>query len=366
MHPIEKIHNMIISGNILGPKGTWVSRTDALKKKRYILKHVLNGEVEVDGRWVKLNEVDINPKHPPPIVSLPTPATPEQPAQPSIQLPPNVYHDNSPSQRLVDRNTSDRKPYVKHTVHDDSHYSDLPPQPQVGTPPKVPEETDTFQKETITIRTIPLGKETSLTISESRAGSALVAICSVQGFIDQTNSDDFHMQLISMLDFGVRYFIIDLKHTTLIGSAGWGVLAVAARLIKAANGHLMICEMSDEIEESFFVLQFDEVIDAQKTISDCLDVIRTTIQNQKNSIPDNNDEEDSMELYGESYDDLPLPERIKTIIAQNGPLSFFRIIGILKQERYGKVKINPIRLYLLLRELNLETNFKRVRFYRSC
>ena len=70
--------------------------------------------------------------------------------------------------------------------------------------------------------------------------------------------------------------------------------------------------------------------------------------------------------YGDDYNDLPLPEKLKTIIAQNGPLSIFKIARHLKTERYGRIALNPIKLYFLLKEMNLETRLKRTRYYRSC
>ncbi|MBN1577005.1 MAG: STAS domain-containing protein [Chitinispirillaceae bacterium] len=430
MNPIEKVHKLIVSGKVLGPNGAWIPRTEALKTKRYLLNHVLNGEVEINGKWKRLSEIDTKPEirqfkppesistleirpktfpeereteiisgsssvliPPPPLKSsdagtvpltMPLTTPPEktdspEPVSPSrpIVAPParESLIDDSVSRQLPA--ASDRQPPVDrtgvspipmHQQHEDrsAEYGNLPPQPHIEAPGRKPEAADAIQNETVTIRTIPLGKETSLTISESRAGSALVAICSVAGFIDQSNSDDFHQQLISMLEFGVRFFIIDFEHTTLVGSAGWGVLAVAARLIKAQHGHLLICAMKEEIEESFYLLQFNDVIDAQKTVTDCLGVIRTMLDSPSAAAADTGDGATSFPLYGESYEDLPLPEKIKSIIALNGPLSFLKIGAALKQERYGKTKINPFKLYLLLKGLNLETRWKRVRYYRSC
>ena len=373
MHPIEKVHKMIISGKVLGPHGKWLTRTEALKHKRYVLKHVLNGEIEADGHWVQLKSSDTNPV---PQITENTYLAQKGEPRSSLEI---STSDSVLSPSLPTKNTFEpisvhaasdgkRVPFANQS-DDRTPFHNLPPQPEVTTQKITPDgnENDVSRSETITIRTIPLGKETSLTISESRADSALVAICSVRGFIDQSNSEDFHIQLISMLEFGVRFFIVDLEYTTLVGSAGWGVFAVASRLIKASSGILMICAMNNEIEETFYQLQFDEVIDACKTITECLDLIKMNIQQYQDTITGEYSNEDSVSSqFGESYDDLPLPERIKIIIAHNGPLSFFRILSTLKQQRYGKVKINPFRLYLLLRELNLETNFKRIRYYRSC
>jgi len=374
MHPIEKAHKMIVAGNVLSDDGKWVPRNEALKRKRSLVQHVLKGEVEQDGKWVKITDVDAKPVVNP--ITLPESILSEPVSK-------NSFVDKNPfrvdAEELLPENnassTSEQEDKLQKQslpidvppkpVVEEPRPETLPPQPVLVKPPKQLPPEESPQRETITIRTIPLGKETTLTISESRAGSALVAICSIQGFLDQTNADDFQSQLMSMLDFGVLYFVIDMEHTTLVGSAGWGTIAVAARLIKAAKGRLLICAMKEEIEESFFLLQFNEVIDARKTITDSLSVISDIIKsgNSDVEIPP---ADDTYSPFGEAYDDLPLPEKIKTIIAQNGSLSFFEIHSLLKQERYGKEKINPFKLYFILRDLNLDTRWKRSRFYRSC
>lgn len=358
MRPIEQVHRQILEGNVLGPSGTWIPRTEALKRKRIQLKHVLDGEIEIDGKWVKLSSVETKQKITPFLAS------------------------QAPAGK-ADRITSLRKQMAQSEpsiIQNASPFENVPAPAAPGaqsnpTPPPVVQQSTTqtqtsdalSDKQTITIRTLPLGKDTVLTISESRAGDALVAICSIQGFIDQTNADELNAQLMSMLDFGVRFFIIDCEHTNLIGSAGWGVLAVASRLIKAAHGHLLICAMSADIEESFLLLQFNEVVDARKTMSDCLDAIDVYLTEQKTiAVKESPDENQSFHLFGDSWEDLPLHEKLKTIISHNGPMKFFAIKKLLRTPRYGNVKMSALRLYLVLKELNLESKWKRVRFYRSC
>lgn len=373
MHPIEKVHKMIVAGNILSREGKWVPRNEALKRKRSFMQHVLTGEVEQDGKWVKITDIDAKPVPAPitlpdSILSEPAKENPFQTTNPFESVPDDLL----PVEKKSSTPESEGKPLqsslllepLPKTGFEEPLEEKLPPQPIVENGARQSASENLSQKETITIRTIPLGKETTLTISESRAGSALVAICSIQGFLDQTNVDAFQAQLMSMLDFGVLYFIIDMEHTTLVGSAGWGTIAVSARLIKAANGRLLICAMKEEIEESFFLLQFNEVIDSRKTITDSLNVIGVEVK--KGSVSENEHPDgDNYSPFGESYDDLPLPEKIKTIIAQNGPLSFFELHSLLKQERYGREKINLLKFYFILRDLNLDNRWKRNRFYRS-
>lgn len=63
---------------------------------------------------------------------------------------------------------------------------------------------------------------------------------------------------------------------------------------------------------------------------------------------------------------LPLLEKIKKLIAEYPLLSIMHIMKLLKDERFGPVKINIFKLYKLLKENDLETKEKRYRYFRSC
>jgi anti-sigma B factor antagonist len=63
---------------------------------------------------------------------------------------------------------------------------------------------------------------------------------------------------------------------------------------------------------------------------------------------------------------LPLHEKIKKLVSEYPLLTIFQMNKLLKDERFGTVKINIIKLYKLLKQLDLETKIKRYRYYRSC
>ena len=300
MNPIEKVHKMITAGLVLGSKGGWIPRSEALRMKRHLINHVINGEVEINGKWVKLTEIDAKLDSEPetlsgqkseipeitvipnrfpeeretesmPISSPPLPFPQHQkqedhgivapaaydtssakqtdhyepaarsrpiftpfsePDEPTVKpaspvSPPPLpfpQHQKQEDHGIVapaapDTSSAKQTDHYEQTAlsqsasapcsepdeplakpvspvsppsHDISYrtteppplrfnldedpapsYQNLPPQPLINTPKKEPEAADTPRKETITIRTIPLGKETSLTISESRVGGAL-------------------------------------------------------------------------------------------------------------------------------------------------------------------------------------------------
>ena len=465
MNPFERVHELIISGNVIGPDGSWISRTEALKEKRAILQHILSGEVNINGVWTRLSDVGSQASSrlspPPPArqeyeketAIMPPPqlnretmqiarrVVPEQPpaamppplpqAQPPIEPPPPIaapqresvvisndhaghrpfshlsvdnadapsppHHlktvadstisrpplmqtDHAAPLVLPDENIDIRRTFVTLPVKDEPPLHAAPPQEPPKAIPATParnisplaklDQIEGAKKElpekAAAVRTIPLGKGASLSIAESDAAGALVAVCTVEGFIDQSNADTFHQQLMTMLEFGVRFFIIDFGRTVLVGSAGWGTLAVAARMVKMSGGRLLICSMKPEIAESFHLLQFNDVIDARPAVPDCIGTIREIIESQPVAGAFTEDGTTPPGRPDESFAELPLPEKIRAVISRHGPLSLFQIAAHLKGELYGKIKIGPLKLYFVLKDLNLETHWKRVRYYRSC
>ena len=62
---------------------------------------------------------------------------------------------------------------------------------------------------------------------------------------------------------------------------------------------------------------------------------------------------------------LPLTEKIKKIVAVYPLLSIRQICKMLKHDKFGSVKISLLKLYRMLRLLNLHTKKNRYRYYRS-
>lgn len=62
---------------------------------------------------------------------------------------------------------------------------------------------------------------------------------------------------------------------------------------------------------------------------------------------------------------LPLPEKVRRVVAQFPQLGAFQIKKILNHPDFGNVKIGYLRLRSLLKDLDLDTKEKRFRFYRS-
>ncbi len=62
---------------------------------------------------------------------------------------------------------------------------------------------------------------------------------------------------------------------------------------------------------------------------------------------------------------MPVPDKIRTIVAEHPEYSTRKIRKALRRPEYGNVKIGFFRLRKLLKDLDLDTKEKRYRFYRS-
>ena len=63
---------------------------------------------------------------------------------------------------------------------------------------------------------------------------------------------------------------------------------------------------------------------------------------------------------------LPLPEKVRAIVAQFPHFGPWKIRKMLRHPEFGNVKIGYFKLRRLLKQLELDTKEKRYRYYRSC
>ncbi|HGY56241.1 MAG TPA: anti-sigma factor antagonist [Caldithrix abyssi] len=64
--------------------------------------------------------------------------------------------------------------------------------------------------------------------------------------------------------------------------------------------------------------------------------------------------------------ELPLPEKVKKVVAQNPLLGLLGIRKVLRHEHFGHTRVGLFELWRLLRRLDLDSKEKRYRYYRSC
>jgi anti-sigma B factor antagonist len=222
-------------------------------------------------------------------------------------------------------------------------------------------------------------------------GSRLdISLISVSGYIDTTTCQEMAKIIQELMKQNKAQIIVDLGRVTYISSAGWGVFVGEIKNVREKGGDLKFVQMGPEVFEVFEMLEFNKILNFYESVEEAIDEfdllrgIDITQINEENlkastrspvilsaekpTLPIHILEKRS-KLYSDedemSYKDYPVVERIKKIVVENPMTGIFDIRRRLRTEKYGNVKIGLIRLYGILRSLNLETRKKRFRFYRS-
>jgi anti-sigma B factor antagonist len=216
-----------------------------------------------------------------------------------------------------------------------------------------------------------------------------LSLITVSGYIDTTTCPEMAGIIQDLMRQKKVQIIVDLGRVTYISSAGWGVFVGEIKNIREQGGDLKFVRMVPEVAEVFEMLEFHKILNTYESVEEAvdefdllrgIDITETERQNPKSPtrppIPISiekppvapglqgkrtaADAEDEL-----SYKDFPVVERIKKIVIENPMAGLMEIRRRLGTEKYGYVRIGPLRLFSLLRTLNLETREKRHRFYRS-
>jgi anti-sigma B factor antagonist len=222
-------------------------------------------------------------------------------------------------------------------------------------------------------------------------GSRLdISLISVSGYIDTTTCQEMAKTIQELMKQNKAQIIVDLGRVTYISSAGWGVFVGEIKNVREKGGDLKFVQMVPEVFEVFEMLEFNKILNFYESVEEAIDefdLLRgiditqtdqeslkaaarspSAVSAEKPMLPLHIQEKRS-KLYSDedemSYKDYPVVERIKKIVVENPMTGILDIRRRLRTEKYGNVKIGLLRLYGILRTLNLETREKRFRFYRS-
>ncbi len=258
--------------------------------------------------------------------------------------------------------------------------------------------------------------------------SGEIMIIELGGYVDQSNSFQLQQMFENILQSGCFKVIVDFKDLYYMSSAGWGIFVGEIKRFRENGGDIKLAYMNPEIYDVFQMLEFYHILEDYATVeeaaasfgkeSEQLDLAIESDTNKEdkkagenlNSIEEIDTEEpvdqddkgtkkrqkkkrESAEVIkfvptngqeiGEEQKifkefiphtlkkdvklaELPLPEKIRRVIAQNPLVTIWEIKKILGHEHFGHTKIGIIKLWGILRELDLNTKLKRYRYYRSC
>ncbi len=256
--------------------------------------------------------------------------------------------------------------------------------------------------------------------------SGEIMVVELGGHVDQSNSYQLERLFDNIIESGCYRVIVDFSKVYYMSSAGWGVFVGEIKRFRDRGGDIKLANMNPDIYEVYQMLEFYHILDdypsveaaaaAFKKDQEEIDMVIDEIEEEEKEkvqeqpqpsaqdteetveeieleeiVPEKEEEEKieetkeitpitSTEFGKETVHefiptslqtdvklaDLPLPEKIKRVIAQNPLIGIWGIRKILRHEHFGRTKVGIFKLYKILRDLDLNTKAKRYRFYRSC
>lgn len=220
-----------------------------------------------------------------------------------------------------------------------------------------------------------------------------IAMLTVRGYVDTMTCSILLNKITENLNRGHLHIIVDMGQVNYVSSAGWGVFVGEIKGIREQGGDLKIVQMTPEVYDVFEMLEFNRILSYYETLEEAmndfdlsigLDITKSaqrsydeTHQKEETGKPENVQRPAPSprkpgaggKAYSQkrTYDPklMPLTEKVKQVIVEDPTRGVFRVRKALRSEKYGRSKVNFIRVFRLLRKLNLDTKEKRYRFYRS-
>ena len=215
------------------------------------------------------------------------------------------------------------------------------------------------------------------------------------GYIDTTTSLELVNHFKELMKNEDYQFVVDMSGVNYVSSAGWGVFVGEIKDIRDNGGDIKIVHMTPEVYDVFEMLEFNRILKVYDSVPEAInefdfirgfDITQTPVkelpaeemavhtknpafgvQESMAEVPvmHYSTSERKWEKQSSNTQYLPMTEKIKAIIIENPLYSFWQIKRRLKSEKYGNVKIGFWKLHRLLKELNLDSKERRMRFYRS-
>ena len=230
-------------------------------------------------------------------------------------------------------------------------------------------------------------------VSTEVAGSRNhISIIKVGGYIDTTTSSELERALDSLLKQGRFYLVVDLGNVDYISSAGWGIFISEIKSIRENNGDLKLVRMVPDVYEIFELLEFHHILDvydsvdeainkfevlesagkpvakemtfesrpAEATVTPVAETSAPAVEAVDTAVSPAVAVEASPEPVAKS--NLPLPEKIKSIIKSHPEYGAFKIKRELNTVEYGFTKVSWFNVRGELGGLGLNNKTKRIQF----
>jgi anti-sigma B factor antagonist len=229
-------------------------------------------------------------------------------------------------------------------------------------------------------------------VSTEVAGSRNhISIIKVGGYIDTTTSSELERALDSLLKQGRFYLVVDLGNVDYISSAGWGIFISEIKSIRENNGDLKLVRMVPDVYEIFELLEFHHILDVYDSVDEAINKFEVlesagkpvakemTFESKPAAAPATPVSEAqpqtqtvdtavspavAVEEKNEpvAKTDLPLPEKIKSIVRSYPEYGAFKIKRELNTVEYGFTKVSWFNVRGELGALGLNNKTKRIKF----
>jgi anti-sigma B factor antagonist len=199
--------------------------------------------------------------------------------------------------------------------------------------------------------------------------------------------------LDSLLKQGRFYLVVDLGNVDYISSAGWGIFISEIKSIRENNGDLKLVRMVPDVYEIFELLEFHHILDVYDSVDEAINKFEV-LESAGKSVakemtfdskptpadapatpaaepaqqaqavdtavaPAATAEESSQPV---AKADLPLQEKIKSIVRSHPEYGAFKIKRELNTVEYGFTKVSWFNVRGELGTLGLNNKTKRIRF----
>jgi len=107
--------------------------------------------------------------------------------------------------------------------------------------------------------------------------SAQVKIIEPNGVFGGPQATAFRQEIVDLVQGGVTAVLIDCKSITFMDSSGLGALVVALKNLRAANGQLFLCGVTEQVKMLFELTSMDKVFRILKDQAEFETTIRPTL-----------------------------------------------------------------------------------------
>ncbi|MDJ0567999.1 MAG: STAS domain-containing protein [Pleurocapsa sp. MO_192.B19] len=80
-----------------------------------------------------------------------------------------------------------------------------------------------------------------------------------EGILDSVHTNNLRREILDLIDSGVKIVLVDLQDISFMNSSGMGALVATLKAVKASEGQLALCSLSDQVRIIFELSRMDRI-----------------------------------------------------------------------------------------------------------